>query len=115
MLGTPKMGGKGFALTAARPWVLSPIRQSYDESLMAGKDRLRPCSGSFLKCPSNKGPASRNPTGFWPGKKTAKTIRASLYALISTLDLDQQTLSTQIRSRREYAARRGWTINLQMK
>ncbi len=30
---------------------LSPIRQSYDESLMAGKDRLRPSSGSIVKCP----------------------------------------------------------------
>ncbi len=36
------------------------------------------------------------------------TIRAGLYARVSTAD--QQTLPLQISSMREYAARRGWTV-----
>jgi putative DNA-invertase from lambdoid prophage Rac len=47
------------------------------------------------------------------GKRTAKTIRVGLYARISTQD--QQTLSMQNRAMREYAARRNWTIAMQMK
>jgi len=50
---------------------------------------------------------------FGQGKKTAKTIRAGLYARISTQD--QQTLPMQNRAMREYAARRGWTIAQQVK
>jgi len=41
-------------------------------------------------------------------RKPAKMFRAGLYARVSTND--QQTLSTQSRAMREYAARRGWTI-----
>ena len=40
-------------------------------------------------------------------------FRVGLYARISKYD--QQTLSLQIRSMREYAAKRGWTIALQVK
>ena len=40
-------------------------------------------------------------------------FRAGLYARVSTND--QQTIPLQIRARREYAARRGWTIALQVK
>jgi putative DNA-invertase from lambdoid prophage Rac len=47
------------------------------------------------------------------GKRTAKTIRVGLYARISTQD--QQTLSMQNRAMCEYAARRNWTIAMQMK
>jgi len=50
---------------------------------------------------------------FGQGQKTAKTIRAGLYARVSTQD--QQTLPMQIRAMREYAARRGWTIAMQVK
>ncbi len=50
---------------------------------------------------------------FGQGQKTAKTIRAGLYARVSTLD--QQTLPMQNRAMREYAARRGWTITMQVK
>src|ERR1035438_7723980 len=46
-------------------------------------------------------------------QKTAKTIRAGLYARVSTQD--QQTLPMQNRAMREYAARRGWTIAMQVK
>ena len=40
-------------------------------------------------------------------------FRAGLYARVSTDD--QQTLSMQNRAMREYAARRGWTITLQVR
>ena len=40
-------------------------------------------------------------------------IRAGLYARVSTHD--QQTLSLQIRAMREYAAKRGWEIAVQIK
>src|SRR5271165_6840405 len=50
---------------------------------------------------------------FGQGQKAAKTIRAGLYARVSTLD--QQTLPMQSRAMREYAARRSWTIALQVK
>ena len=40
-------------------------------------------------------------------------FRAGLYARVSTND--QQTIPLQIRALREYAARRGWTIALQVK
>jgi len=50
---------------------------------------------------------------FGQGQKTAKIIRAGLYARVSTMD--QQTLPMQNRAMREYAVRRGWTIALQVK
>jgi DNA invertase Pin-like site-specific DNA recombinase len=50
---------------------------------------------------------------FGQGKKTAKTVRAGLYARVSTQD--QQTLPMQSRAMPEYAARRGWTIAMQVK
>jgi len=40
-------------------------------------------------------------------------FRAGIYARVSTND--QQTIPLQIRALREYAARRGWTIALQVK
>jgi putative DNA-invertase from lambdoid prophage Rac len=42
-----------------------------------------------------------------------KMFRAGLYARVSTDD--QQTLAMQSRAMREYAARRGWTITLQVR
>src|SRR3954447_21040639 len=45
---------------------------------------------------------------FGQARKTAKMFRAGLYARVSTND--QQTLAMQSRAMREYAARRGWTI-----
>ena len=50
---------------------------------------------------------------FGQGQKTAKTIRVGLYARVSTQD--QQTLPMQNRTMREYAARRGWTVTMQVK
>ena len=48
-----------------------------------------------------------------PGKRTKTALRAGLYARVSTND--QQTLPMQNRALREYAARRGWTVVMQVK
>src|SRR3954470_14720567 len=45
---------------------------------------------------------------FGQARKSAKIFRVGRYARVSTND--QQTLSMQSRAMREYAARRGWTI-----
>src|SRR5438132_10048737 len=50
---------------------------------------------------------------FGQARKAAKMFRAGLYARVSTND--QQTLAMQNRAMREYAARRGWTIALQVR
>src|SRR5260370_15162665 len=50
---------------------------------------------------------------FGQARRPAKMFRAGLYARVSTND--QQTIPLQIRSLREYAARRGWTITIQVK
>jgi DNA invertase Pin-like site-specific DNA recombinase len=50
---------------------------------------------------------------FGQARKPAKMFRAGLYARVSTND--QQTVPLQIRALREYAARRGWIIALQVK
>ena len=50
---------------------------------------------------------------FGQGQKNAKMVRAALYARVSTQD--QQTLPMQNRAMREYAARRGWAIAMQVK
>jgi len=48
-----------------------------------------------------------------PSKQAQTKLRAGLYARVSTQD--QQTIPMQTRTLREYAARRGWTITLQVK
>jgi len=50
---------------------------------------------------------------FGQGQKPPKMVRAGLYARVSTQD--QQTLPMQNRAMRDYAARRGWTIAMQVK
>jgi DNA invertase Pin-like site-specific DNA recombinase len=50
---------------------------------------------------------------FGQTRKPAKMFRAGLYARVSTND--QQTIPLQVRALREYAARRGWAITLQVK
>ena len=46
-------------------------------------------------------------------RKGPKMLRAGLYARVSAID--QQTLPMQNRAMREYAARRGWTIALEVR
>jgi resolvase-like protein len=59
-------------------------------------------------------PQSRIAGGFGHASGRAKApFRVGLYARVSTHD--QQTIPLQTRALREYAARRGWTITLQVK
>ena len=53
-------------------------------------------------------PKTKSGDVFGQAQRPAKMFRAGLYARVSTND--QQTLSMQSRAMREYAARRGWTI-----
>jgi hypothetical protein len=50
---------------------------------------------------------------FGQARRPAKMFRVGLYARVSTND--QQTLPMQNRAMREYAARRGWTVALQVR
>ena len=50
---------------------------------------------------------------FGQSRSRTKMFRAGLYARVSTNE--QQTLAMQNRAMREYAARRGWTIALQVR
>ena len=50
---------------------------------------------------------------FGQARSRSKMLRVGLYARVSTND--QQTLAMQNRAMREYAARRGWTIALQVR
>jgi DNA invertase Pin-like site-specific DNA recombinase len=50
---------------------------------------------------------------FGQRQEPAKMFRAGLYARVSTHD--QQTLPLQVRTMREYAAKRGWTVAMQIK
>src|SRR5450432_692344 len=53
-------------------------------------------------------PKAKSGNVFGQRRKPQKMFRAGLYARVSTND--QQTLSMQSRAMREYAARRGWTV-----
>ena len=50
---------------------------------------------------------------FGQPRRPVKMLRAGLYARVSTND--QQTLPMQNRALREYAARRGWTVAMQIR
>src|ERR1043166_5756645 len=50
---------------------------------------------------------------FGQARRPAKMFRVGLYARVSTND--QQTLAMQNRAMREYAARRGWIVTLQVR
>jgi len=50
---------------------------------------------------------------FGHARKQRQMFRAGLYARVSTSD--QQTLPMQNRAQREYAARRGWTVVMQVR
>jgi len=60
-------------------------------------------------------PQSEIAKGFWPpfAKQVDAALRAGLYACASTPD--QQTIPLLTRALREYPARRGWTIAVQVK
>src|SRR5512144_2527821 len=58
-------------------------------------------------------PKAKSDHVFGHARRPAKMLRAGLYARVSTND--QQTLAMQNRAMREYAARRGWTVALQIR
>src|SRR5277367_2896424 len=58
-------------------------------------------------------PTAKSDHVFGQRRKQPKMFRAGLYARVSTND--QQTLPMQSRALRDYAARRGWTIAMQVK
>ena len=58
-------------------------------------------------------PKGKSEKVFGQRRKPSKMFRAGLYARVSTND--QQTLPMQSRAMREYAARRGWTITVQVR
>jgi putative DNA-invertase from lambdoid prophage Rac len=58
-------------------------------------------------------PKAKSDNVFGQARKTGKMLRAGLYARVSTND--QQTLAMQNRTMLDYAARRGWTIALQVR
>jgi putative DNA-invertase from lambdoid prophage Rac len=58
-------------------------------------------------------PKAKSDNVFGQARKPSKMFRAGLYARVSTSD--QQTLPMQSRALREYAARRGWAITVQIR
>src|ERR1700726_3743035 len=58
-------------------------------------------------------PKAKSDHVFGQTRKPAKMFRAGLYARVSTND--QQTLPMQTRALREYVARRGWTLAMQIR
>jgi putative DNA-invertase from lambdoid prophage Rac len=65
--------------------------------------------------PAKQGSGTAEPRRVFghPGKRSKSALHAGLYARVSTSD--QQTLPMQLRALREYAARRGWTVTMQVK
>jgi putative DNA-invertase from lambdoid prophage Rac len=81
---------------------------------VAEKDHLWPGRMSLSAMPAKRPPRkAKSEDVFGQSRKTAKMFRAGLYARVSTND--QQTLPMQIRVLREYAARRGWKVAMQMR
>src|SRR5947209_10357715 len=101
--------------TIARHWYDWPLLRprNNDEGRMAEKGHLRPWLGDIPKCPENGSPKTQIRRRFRQSRKQPKMLRAGLYARVSTND--QQTLAMQNRGMREYAARRGWTIAMQVR
>src|ERR1700731_2188756 len=56
---------------------------------------------------------AKSKRAFGQPQRPAKMFRVGLYARVSTHD--QQTLPLQMRAMREYVAKRGWTIAVQIK
>ena len=56
---------------------------------------------------------AKSTRAFGQRQAPAKMFRVGLYARVSTHD--QQTLPLQVRAMREYAMKRGWTIEVQIK
>src|SRR5271170_5350251 len=69
---------------------------------------------TYSEMPANQtAKRAQSPRVFGQRRKHPKMFRVGLYARVSTFD--QHTIPLQIRALREYAARRGWTIAMQVK
>ena len=95
---------------------------TYDPARLKGVTVYQPESRAFAEgervqftAPWRDKGISNRETGtvFGQRQKPTKMFRAGLYARVSTHD--QQTLSLQVRAMREYAAKRGWAIAVQIK
>jgi DNA invertase Pin-like site-specific DNA recombinase len=81
---------------------------------LAGKDPLRPGEADLLKGLKNGLPKrTKSNNVFGQSRSRRKMFRVGLYARVSTND--QQTLAMQNRAMREYAARRGWKVAVQVR
>jgi Resolvase, N terminal domain len=81
---------------------------------MAESISLKPCPSHLSKWPPNALPIqSKLKRVFGQRQEPAKMFRVGLYARVSTHD--QQTLPLQIRTMREYAMKRGWTVAAQIR
>jgi hypothetical protein len=68
----------------------------------------------LAECPQKKAFQEPKSDGvFGQRRKGPKMFRVGLYARVSTND--QQTTPMQIRAMREYAAKRGWSVAVQVK
>src|SRR5579862_1501490 len=68
---------------------------------------------SFRVAPRRASQKAKSTNVFCQSRKQPKMLRAGLYARVSTNN--QQTLPMQNRATREYAARRGWIIAMQIR
>jgi DNA invertase Pin-like site-specific DNA recombinase len=68
----------------------------------------------IIRMPVKRGsPNVKSKDVFGQPRRQPKMLRAGLYARVSTND--QQTLAMQMRALREYVARRGWMVALQIR
>ena len=81
---------------------------------MAESISLKPCASDTLEMAVKQASkTAKSQRVFGQRQEPAKMFRVGLYARVSTHD--QQTLPLQMRAMREYAARRGWTIAMQIR
>ena len=91
----------------------APPRSTID-TCMAEKDRLRPGRIGSVEMPAKRpSRKAKTPKVFGQRRGPAKMFRAGVYARVSTND--QQTIPLQMRALRDYAAKRGWTVAVQVK
>ena len=81
---------------------------------MAEKDSIRPCRSDIPKWPPDRHLRKQNRVGFLAMHEHRRKCSAPACTPVFSTD-DQQTIPLQIRALREYSARRGWMIALQVK
>src|SRR5579859_7672995 len=106
---------RGCPGTTARHWRGSQLPRPRNMMIPAWPERIvfGQVDGT-LEMTAKRAPRSaESDRVFGQRRKPSKMFRVGLYARVSTND--QQTLAMQSRAMREYAARRGWTIALQVR